>query len=147
LEIKDAIAALNRTTSLLAQNLSTVQSTMTNDSKKLDGLISAVQEVRQTQEAYIAVVESLRLEVQGLQKAVAEQTRTTAPTEECPRDDLDEPLSPLSEGGISLTEYLNVKRMRLDRSTDAVVVMTGRATFLPSRTNVMSAGFSGITVM
>jgi hypothetical protein len=132
MEIKDAITALNRTTSLLSQNLSIVQSTVINNTNKLEEVIKSVQEVRQTQEAYVAEVEALRQDAQGLQKAVeaVEQTRSDVKvTEECRGDESDEPLSPLSEGGISLTEYLNVKRMRIDRSVDAV--MTGKYVRFP----------------
>jgi hypothetical protein len=112
LEIKDTLAALGRTISTLSQHVGAMQTAVSTQESKLGGIQESLRQMNEAQarqEQSVAqllkVAEELREE--RLSHASSSSFEASGP-EVCA-----EPVSPLSEAGISVSEYLKVKRLRI----------------------------------
>jgi hypothetical protein len=115
LEIKDTLAALGRTISTLSQNVGAMQTAMSTQESKLGGIQESLRQMNEAQARQeqsmaqlLKVVEELREE--RLSPASSSSFETSG-TEDCA-----EPVSPLSDAGMSVSEYLKVKRLRIKDS-------------------------------
>jgi hypothetical protein len=132
LEIKDTLAALGRTVSTLSQSVGAMQTTMSAQESKLGGIQESLRQMNEAQARQeqsmaqlLKVVEELREE--RLSHASSSSFEASGP------EDCAEPVSPLSEAGISVSEYLKVKRLRIKESppkgaTEVSMVFPNRVT-------------------
>lgn len=132
LEIKDSLEAIRKNVIMLNSTVSATQEKTTNNVEEMKQIISSVQSVKNKQDEHNRTLNEI-LDVLKSLKGHLGSGNCHIPFDlnlagEGDADSVSDPISPLSEDGISLNDYLNTKRQR----THASAASTAKFSPIPS---------------
>lgn len=106
-DLKESLNSMNKNVISLIDVITRVETTLISHGNKIDNILCDMEDLKSVQHLHqTALHDSCRI----VQEIRDNQYKAALPLVE------SDPVSPMSEGGISLTEYLNVKRMRIART-------------------------------